>query len=354
LSENETAAKKSEPVVLRDINRAGRRAMKSRFGEPDIVMSDLAHGTVSSGQPSGKPIGALAKNVRYYPIGVPLRTDYQPLRTVIQLKMRGKRFRWADVLVLCCLHFGHKDQNLTALKSAMAMALALNMPVIILGDVTDQTQFRQAYLGASSVVRRQYLEAGSYIKRIAHLIIYVTPGNHDVRVLEATQDAWPINKSFFRKIGCKGYIVEEPGRGVIAAIKVGKHKYPFYAFHSRSGGMSNEFIALQRALQNFIVPLILGGHVHRLGDQEKCFFSPTEHKGKFYNQSYKSRLVLTGCSVNNPAYGEEKAYGFTNVGAVIVRFHGDTENIDIFDPRDLHPEFYKKPPSFEPDPDFDF
>lgn len=287
----------------------------------------------------------------WLPIGVPL--DHNPPEIpVINLPIKSKNQRYAEVLFSGCKHFGNESQSLNQLRAHLNLLQKLrHLRAVDMGDIVDLTDFRPRYLGASDTVRGSIAQASQYLEPIADKVDLALYGNHDSRLMEQTLSAFNWLGVFWKLMGAKAY-VGRPGRGLMAIFKAEKQEYPIYAFHSRTGAIVNEFLALQRALKNISAPLIAGGHVHRTGWRFVTTKAPTKINGIWYDQVYRSMLLLTGCFMKWPAYSEEKAYPLTDIGAPIVRFAADRYQLEVVDPRTHYAEFFDEPSDYKPNLDF--
>jgi hypothetical protein len=121
--------------------------------------------------------------------------------------------------------------------------------------------------------------------------------------------------------------IARPERGIYLIFRAGENEYGAYAHHSSTSAVINKTIQLRRAGSQTIAALVLQGHTHHLGYEQRTFHELTP-LGRVTRRQW---LVSTGCFLKNAGYAEKRSYPLTQIGAPMVRFYSDRGKIDFVD-----------------------
>ena len=166
-----------------------------------------------------------------------------------------------------------------------------------------------------------------YMKPVANRIKWMLWGNHEERHAKYTKSN-RLLQGIAQEIGVsKDCYVGEPQRGVYAMIKAGKKQYGVYAHHSSTGAIVNKTIQLRRTGSQLGAALIVHGHTHHLGYEQRTI-RELSSKGRITRRQW---LVSSGCFMKDASYAEARSYPLNVVGAPLVRFYSDRGKLDFVD-----------------------
>ena len=165
------------------------------------------------------------------------------------------------------------------------------------------------------------------MKPLRKRIMFILWGNHEERYAMYTKSN-RLLKGIASEIGVsdKCYI-GEPQRGVNIIISSGKQKYGVYAHHSKTGAIVNKTIQLRRSGSQMRAALIVHGHTHHLGYEQRTIRELTDRK----RVTKRQLLVSTGCFMKDASYAEARSYPLNVVGAPLIRFYADKGKLDFVD-----------------------
>ena len=255
-----------------------------------------------------------------------VKTDRRVLYGDVEIEHRSDNY--GEVAFMGDMHIGHEAHShnpfnayLNFLKSRPHIQIGL------MGDYIEyQTQTN--YVNTETINVDEQIEAFIHKMRpLKDRIIFMLWGNHEERIAKYTKS----NRFLFdiaNEIGVKeNCYVGKPERGVYVLFKAGENEYGAYAHHSSTGAIINKTIQLRRAGSQTIAALVLQGHTHHLGFEQRTFHELTP-MGRVTKRQW---LVSTGCFLKNAGYAEKKSYPLTQVGAPIIRFYADRGKLDFVD-----------------------
>jgi len=115
------------------------------------------------------------------------------------------------------------------------------------------------------------------LKPFAKRIKFILWGNHEERYARSTKSNRLV-PGLAREIGVdEDCYVGSPQRGVSFVLKAGENKYGCYAHHSRSGAVINKTLQLRRSGSNIRAAVIMHGHTHHLGYEQRTIRELTEN-----------------------------------------------------------------------------
>ena len=165
------------------------------------------------------------------------------------------------------------------------------------------------------------------MKPFAKRIMFILWGNHEERYAKYTKSN-RLMEAIAREIGVsKKCYVGEPQRGVNLVLSAGKEKYGVYANHSSTGAIVNKTIQLRRTGSQTRAALIVHGHTHHLGYEQRTVRELTGG-GRVTRRQW---LVSSGCFLKDASYAEARSYPLNVVGAPLMRFYADRGKIDFVD-----------------------
>jgi predicted phosphodiesterase len=158
-------------------------------------------------------------------------------------------------------------------------------------------------------------------------IIAILYGNHDERMIKYTD-----SKRFLRGWAAEAGLdldkvhVGEPQRGVTINLKVGDIVYTVYCIHGSTGATINKTSQLKRMATSRMASLLAHGHTHQILWEDKLNKVPTVGGEETRLQHW----LVTGSFLKNASYGEKKSYPPSLVGAPIVRFRSDINDMNMW------------------------
>jgi len=253
---------------------------------------------------------------------------------------------YGEVMFLGDLHIGHNNFSRNHLERYIAVLKANpHIRIILMGDYFEAGEFGSEYMIEDQTKRlgKQIEEFLSIFKPVANQIIAMLYGNHEERLIRdrRTHDIIKavcgedkdILMIIAERLGNTKIITGKPQLGLVLCLKVNGQTYPVFVHHSSTGAITNQMTQVKRTSFNWALPLLAHGHVHRKGWQDHTYFTVTEINGKLYRQVVRQYWMLTGCFLREPAYAEAKSYPIPDIGAPIVRFYSDIDEMDYIDTR---------------------
>lgn len=156
-------------------------------------------------------------------------------------------------------------------------------------------------------------------------------GNHEEREAKSAKSKRFL-KTIMNELGVKDDCkIGEPQRGMFVVFKAGEQMYGCYFSHSKTNARVNQDIQLQRTGSQNLVTLIGHGHTHRLAWKPRTFFEMNDNNGVINTTVRRQYLLATGCFLEYPSYAEASSMPLTEVGAPIVRFYADNNELDCYD-----------------------
>ena len=226
------------------------------------------------------------------------------------------------------LHIGHNDHSFNMFNAYLNFLKARpHIPIGLMGDYIE-------YQTMTNFVNNEVLsvdeQIDTFVKKMRPFkdrIMFVLWGNHEERIAKYTKSNRFLD-DLAREIGVKdNCYIGKPERGVNILFKVGENEYGAYAHHSSTGAVVNKTIQLRRSGFQTGAALILHGHTHHLGYEQRTFRELTT-MGRVTKRQW---LVSTGCFMKDAGYAEKKSYPLTEVGAPIIRFYADRSKLEFVD-----------------------
>jgi len=277
-------------------------------------------------------------------IGEPLHADLENF-VVVRLPLVKRNGRLcAEILKLSDLHYGHTDQRRSFLQRYLNLAQKNpHIRLQILGDLFEMQNLAPFLKEAEDPESKQiqaFLDDFEAVKKQLNIIIL---GNHDLRFAKASSKAIDLVEYLKLKLGSLNIFSVEPGRGVLAAYRVGKQIYTDYMLHGASNATVNYMTQLRRAALNFHTDIVSMGHNHKLASEPYTHYTIAKVGGKLCRLIYRTYLISCGCFLGYPAYAEERSAPINDVGAYLIRLYADRPGIEIVDTRiAFHTQLYTK------------
>lgn len=235
---------------------------------------------------------------------------------------------YGEMMFLGDFHIGHESHAFNPFNAYLNFLKS--RPYIKVGLMGDYIEYavNTSYIDNEVMKVDDQLDLFvKYMKPLSNRIEFMLWGNHEERYAKDTKSN-RLLKSLSREIGVKdSCYVAEPQRGVNLIVKSGRRKYGMYAHHSRTGAVINKTIQLRRTGSNIRAALIVHGHTHHLGYEQRTVRELT-NKGRVTRRQW---LVSSGCFLKDASYAEARSYPLNVVGAPLVRFYSDRGKIDFVD-----------------------
>jgi len=272
--------------------------------------------------------------------GVTLDFDMEEVY-VIELPLK-KRKPYAEVIFKGDLHIGHPAFSFGHLRRYLKMLKENpHIRVVGMGDYLEATEFSPNFLNESRLRTREQVSVLIKLwEPIKEQIVALLYGNHDERIMRNNKMAIDLLEYITLKLGNKNIILGKPQSGLLLIFKVGEKVYPVYVLHSKTGAIIHSDTQLRRTSMSWMVPLLVHGHTHRKGWQDKTFFTVTMVNGRPMREIVRQYWLSSGAFLRYPSYAKIRSYPVTDVGAPIIRFYADTETIEYIDPL-THREYRK-------------
>jgi hypothetical protein len=170
------------------------------------------------------------------------------------------------------------------------------------------------------------------LKKIKDQVAFVLAGNHGSgRMARYTQ-----SKRWLRGLCAEAGLspdiyIGEPDRGVTATIKSGEMLYSMYAIHGSSGAQ-NKFYQLEKMARSHRQTVLAMGHNHHL-DMKSVLYDETAKIEDWTNPVRDIRmqhLVCSGTFMKDAGYAESRSYPMNVIGAPLLRFYSDTNEVDMW------------------------
>lgn len=233
-------------------------------------------------------------------------------------------------------HYGNKSVSESVIHGYLVyLKKHKNIPIGLMGDILEYGQGTNYIREDDKVpVDEQITRFVADFKPLAHRIKFILWGNHEERYVRLSK-----SKRLMRDIALELGIdpdgqecyIGEPQRGVFITFKAGNKTYGAYVQHSKTSARVNQDLQLRRAGSHNVVSLIAHGHTHRLSWKPRTFRVLERVDGQLMNAVKRQYLCATGCFLKYPSYAEAGSYPYTDVGAPIVKFYADHNELDEYD-----------------------
>lgn len=165
------------------------------------------------------------------------------------------------------------------------------------------------------------------LKLLKSQIVAILSGNHDHRITKYTGRKEYLH-GFAREAGIDPdeIYVGKPQRGVNVFAKAGDNIYSVYCIHGSTGAWRNKNTQLKRMAVSRRHTLLAMGHVHQVLWEPQLYLEPSE------DGDVEARLqywLATGGFLKDASYAEAKSYPPSLVGAPVVRFFADANDLDM-------------------------
>lgn len=252
----------------------------------------------------------------------------------IELPLK-KRKPYAEVMFMGDLHVGHPEFSFGHIKRYLKLIQDNpHLRIVGMGDYLEATEFANNFLDESILRTKEQIAVLIKLwEPIKEQIIALLYGNHDERLMKKLKMAVDLLEYITLKMGREKEIIRgKPQSGLILVFKVGNQIYPVYVLHSKTGAIVHPDTQLRRTSMNWAIPLLVHGHTHRKGWQDRTYFTITNVNGKPMREILRQYWLSSGCFLRFPSYARIRSYPVTDIGAPIVRFYADTEAIEYVDP----------------------
>jgi len=226
------------------------------------------------------------------------------------------------------IHLGHDAHSYNTFNALLNFIK--NRPHIQVGLMGDYIEYQTKTNFVNTEVMNVDEQIELFIRKMRPIkdrIMFMLWGNHEERMAQYTKSN-RLMEDIAREIGVKdNCYIGKPERGVNLLFKAGENEYGAYAHHSRTGAVINKTIQLRRAGSQNMAAIVLQGHTHHLGYEQRSFHELTS-MGRVTRRQW---LVSTGSFVKGAGYAEARSYPPNQIGAPIIRFYADRGKIDFVD-----------------------
>lgn len=253
-----------------------------------------------------------------------IRTERKVMYGDVEIESRSDSY--GEAMFLGDLHIGHESHSHNPLNAHLNfLKERKHIQIGLMGDYLE-------YQTKTDYVNSEVLSIDEQIENFVHKmrpfkdrIMWILWGNHEERIARYTKSNRFL-QSLANEIGIgENCYIGEPERGVYAILKAGQNEYGVYAHHSSTGAIVNKTIQLRRTGSQNVAALILHGHTHHLGYEQRTF-TELSSMGRTMRRQW---LVSTGGFLKSPGYAEKKSYPASEVGAPIIRFYADRGKLDF-------------------------
>lgn len=254
-------------------------------------------------------------------------------------------YKYGELMYMGDVHIGHDSHSANPFNSHLHFLKSQpHMKLALMGDLVE-------YATKTEFINEEVMMPDDQIdliikklKPVADRIIWILYGNHEERFNRYTK---------LKRYGFVRFLADQlgldesvylglPQRGVYAIIKAGKMSYGVYAHHSMTNARINKTLQLKRAGSQNVFSIIAQGHVHQMTWEPRTFVEPELHADGMLRTVRRQYLLHTGCFLKDPSYGEARSYGYTVVGAPVVRFYADKQKLDYYDLSQDYKEYLDK------------
>ena len=243
-------------------------------------------------------------------------------------EIESRTDNYGEMMYLGDIHIGHEAHAYNPFNSYLNFLK--DRPHIQIGLMGDYIEYAEQTNFVNNEVMKVDDQIDLFVKcmkPIADRIVWILWGNHEERHAKYTKSN-RLMQGIATEIGVsKKCYVGEPQRGVYGIIKAGRRKYGVYAHHSSTGAIVNKTIQLRRTGSQLGAALIVHGHTHHLGYEQRTIRELGD-KGRITRRQW---LVSSGCFMKDASYAEARSYPLNVVGAPLIRFYSDRGKLDFVD-----------------------
>lgn len=266
--------------------------------------------------------------------GTSLDYDYENFNEITLPTIKKDGREYGEIIFMGDFHYGHKQFSDSHLHKYLSMLQhQKHIQICLMGDLFEMQNLSDFVKEAEMPEAKQLEAFIRDFKPLANRILTVVWGNHEKRFAKygmQTIDLWDYSKT---KLGNSNIYSVEPGRGILSAVHAGKQIYSVYMLHSSTRAQVLMDTQLRRSRGIWAVTLITHGHTHKISWSPQTLFTVAKHDKEFCRAVVRQYLLSTGCFLRYPAYAEEKSLPVNDIGAPIVRFYADSNDIEFIDPR---------------------
>lgn len=265
-------------------------------------------------------------------------------------KLSVERRTFGEFCFLGDMHYGNKCFSSSVLHGYIRyLKDHPNVPIGLMGDYLEYGEVSKYIRDETMSADEQISSFAADFKPLAKRIKFILWGNHEERYVKVAKV-----KNLMRTLafelgidpdGGKCFL-GEPQRGVYIFFKAGDKTYGCYAQHSKTSARVNQDVQLARSGSQNVVALLAHGHTHRLIWKPRTFRALEEVNGQMVNTVRRQYLLATGCFLKYPSYAEAGSFPYTEVGAPILRFFGDHNEISQYDLTNKYREYVTRGGSF--------
>lgn len=255
-----------------------------------------------------------------------VRTERRVFYGDVEIENRSDKY--GEVAFIGDLHIGHESHSHNPFNAYLNfLKERKHIQIGLMGDYVEY-QTMTNYVNAEVLSIDEQIEL--FIRKMRPFkdrIVFILWGNHEERVAKYTKSNRFL-QDVVNEIGVdENCYVGKPERGVYTLFKAGENEYGTYSHHSSTGAIINKTIQLRRAGSQTMAALVLQGHTHHLGYEQRTFHEMTS-MGRVTRRQW---LISTGSFIKGAGYAEKKSYPMTQVGAPIIRFYADRGKVDFVD-----------------------
>ena len=243
-------------------------------------------------------------------------------------ELETRRETYGEAMFLGDFHLGHESHATNPFNAFLCFLKARkHIKIGLMGDYIEYA-INTPYINSETLSVDDQIDLFvRSMKPFRKRIMFILWGNHEERYAKYTKSN-RLMAGIAREIGVsKQCFVGDPQRGVNLVFQAGRQKYGVYAHHSVTGAIVNKTIQLRRTGSQLRAALIVHGHTHHLGYEQRTIRELTD-SGRLTRRQW---LVSTGCFMKDASYAEARSYPLNVVGAPLVRFYADHGKIDFVD-----------------------
>jgi len=262
--------------------------------------------------------------------------------------------KYGEFICMGDFHYGHECFTNSVLQGYLRyLKEHPNIMIGIMGDVLEYGEGRHFIREDEKVpVDEQISMFVSDFKPFKDRIKFMLWGNHEEKFVTKSGSKRLLD-SIARELGLEPNVdvyMGKPQKGIFIAFRAGEKEYGAKVHHSKTSARVNRDIQLRRSGSQHVVSLIVHGHTHALGWKPRTFRAIEILDGKVYNTVRRQYLLSTGCFLKYPGYAEAASMPYTDVGAPIVRFYAEEDNLQCYDLTGCYRKYFLRPLDERPKP----
>lgn len=291
---------------------------------------------------------------RLIPIDLPLVTSTEIIRCKNE-KVSETKTTYGEFAFMGDFHYGNAAFSSSVLQGYLKyLREHPNIQIGLMGDIIEYGQGSRFIKEDEKItVDDQIAQFIADFRPFAKRIKFILWGNHEERFVRLSQSK-RLMRNITLELGLNPdngeCFVGEPQRGVFINFKAGNKIYGAYVQHSKTSARINQDLQLKRAGSQNVVAIICHGHTHQLAWKPRTFRALETLNGELVNVVRRQYLLATGCFLKYPSYAEAGSYPYTEVGAPIIKFYADSNQLDEYDLTSKYRNYLTKGGTLSPAP----